>query len=496
MPKANWMNTSQKFIYRTVTGTVITPYKSGYCPSLERRYAIRKYDKPYPVPYCGFYLSKDHCFVCPPDLSPEVLQSQYLPDYKIVNIKPTVAMNMQPFHAGVDHLKLPQEVYLREAKEAVSIGYHRIFCNMQTGFGKTIAAILMMHHHSLKTCVITYMDRLFRQWGDTISSITDISPGQVYQIRGSKSIEKILADPFRFSQYDVFMVSHETLTSYGAKYGYSSISELFAVLGIGVKIYDEAHHSIKSMISIDSFTSVAYTYYLTADYNQSNDEKAKKYRMIFRNVPILPTSGKGARYVTCLSMIYDSVPGMHDLAAVHTSNGFNLLNYMKYQFRKNYIYDCIDEVLDKLEDSRKFNSDGRILILTSYIEHVEALYKHICIRYADSLGKIGMYHGSMDPEDKEITKETCRVIIATYSSFGVGVDAPNIQCVISCDPTSRITANQAAGRVRPSDDPQKYALFVMIYDDGFGYCQATRKKIIDYIKQGKGLKFINVWRSA
>lgn len=496
MPKASWMDSEEKFVYRTSTGTVITPYKTNFCPSLERRYSIKKYDRAFPLPYCGFYLAKDHVFVCPPDLPAQQIVSEYLPDYKAIDLIPNVGKATVPFHAGVDHLRLAQEIYIKEAKQAVANGHTRIFCNMQTGYGKTVAAVLMMHHHQLKTCIITYINRLFKQWVDTILGMTDISPDQIFQIKGSKSINKILEDPFRYNQYDVFLISHETLTSYGTTYGYSRISELFEALGIGVKIYDEAHHSIRSMICIDSFTNVPHTYYLSADFNQANDEKSRKFKMIFKGVPVLPSVGKGERYVTCLSMIYDSVPQMHEILAINQQSGFNLRAFMRYQFKKNYVLDCVDSILDRLMDSNKFVSTSRILILTTFVEDVYRIYEHVKVRYGFNLGEVGLYHGTLPAEDKERTTQNARVIVATYSSFGVGLDIPNIQCVISCDPISRITANQAAGRVRPSEDPHKYALFVMLSDYGFSYCKHNHQKNIDYLKAGKGLHFINYWITA
>ena len=101
------------------------------------------------------------------------------------------------------------------------------------------------------------------------------------------------------------------------------------------------------------------------------------------------------------------------------------------------------------------------------------------------------YYGDMEEETKEDTKQHGRIIVATYGTFSVGLDVPNIQCVISCDQISRIQANQAAGRVRPSNDPNHYALFVMLYDFGFDYCVSSRKRVIDYLRNGKALNFIN-----
>lgn len=498
MPKASWMETNEKYVYRTSTGTLITPYKTNFSPELEHRYSIRKKGQKYSVPFTGFYLSSQHSFVCPPDIPVNTLVQTYLPGYQGVFLQPNQGRSSYPFTVHLDHLRPQQEQFLEEAKFYTSKGCRRIFCNMQTGYGKTISMICMMSYHHMKTVIITYVDNLMKQWIDSIKSVTDFPEERILQVKGSATLEKIRDDPFDYEGYDIFLISHELLSSYGKRYGYEKISQIFSDLGIGVKIYDEAHHSIRSMIAIDSYTNVEYTYYLTADYNQSNDSKMRKYRTIFKGVPILPSSNKGSRYVTCLSMIFDSHPPFSDYQKIQfgLESGFSILDYSKYQIRNPYIYRCIDQILDKLFRSDKFSEDGRILIFTTLIDGVKLIYDHILNKYGEISGGIAMHYSEMEPEDKEYAKNQARVIVATYGSFGVGVDSPNIQCVISCDMISRIQANQAAGRVRPSDDPSHYALFVMLYDDAFDYCRNTRKKIVNYLREGKGKEFINYFMES
>lgn len=492
MAKATWMDTPEKYIYRTSTGTLITPYKSYYSNALESRYSIKRRGTAYPVPFSGFYLSKEHVFVCPPDLSEEMLKT-LLPEYQFVQLPVNPAKDCYPFVMKDIELRPQQEEFLLETKECIYRGHRRIFCNMQTGYGKTIAVIHMIQFHQKKTVLITYMDRLMNQWDEVFNKMTDLPSDRILSAKGSKTLENMRENPFEYNSYDIFMISHELLSSYGKNYGYHKISELFQNLGIGVKVYDEAHHSIRSMIAIDAFTNVQYTYYLTADYNQSNDSKMLRYRNIFKGVPILPRVMKGEKYITCISMNYDSHPELMDKLSVMSSDGFRNLNYMKYEFDRPYVYRCVKEMLDKLFGSDRFDIGGRIIIFTSFIENLLKLYTFLVETYGDRYGRIGKYYGEMEDEEKEYEKQHSRILVATYGSFGVGIDAENIQCVISCDMISRIQANQAAGRVRPSSDPNKYALFVSLYDDGFDYCKSARSRINKYLAEGKGRHFINYW---
>lgn len=491
MPKASWMDIHERYVYRTTTGTMISPYKSNLSPDFEKRYSIRRKNAKFAVPYSGFYLTKEHVFVCPSDLSMDFLVGQYFPGYLPVMVPPTVAEACYPFQVNIDELRPQQVQFIEEAQMAIRNGHRRIFCNMQTGFGKTLAMIYMLQFHQKKTVMITYMDRLINQWSEVFEERTDLPKERILTVKGSEMLEKMRKNPFKYHSYDIFLISHETLTSYAKKYGYPGISDLFASLGIGVKIYDEAHHSIRSMVAIDAYTSVEYTYYLTADYNQSSNSKAYKYRNIFKNVPILPTSNKGVRYVTCMSIIYNSHPPLRAIKSTEKKIGFSILDYMRYEYTQEIFYQSIEVILDKLRDSEKFQKDARILILTSYVDGLHQIYHRVKEKYEDSLGPVMEYYGDMEEEAKEDTKQHGRIIVATYGTFSVGLDVPNIQCVISCDQISRIQANQAAGRVRPSNDPNHYALFVMLYDFGFDYCVSSRKRVIDYLRNGKALNFIN-----
>ena len=93
----------------------------------------------------------------------------------------------------------------------------------------------------------------------------------------------------------------------------------------------------------------------------------------------------------------------------------------------------------------------------------------------------------MSPEAKRDTKENAKIIVATYSSFSVGMDAKNIQFVLSLDQIDLITDNQSAGRARPI--PNRYAYYFICTDYGFGRSVKQEKKRIEYLKSTKASGF-------
>ena len=95
-------------------------------------------------------------------------------------------------------------------------------------------------------------------------------------------------------------------------------------------------------------------------------------------------------------------------------------------------------------------------------------------------------------EEGKLTINTSyKDLVATYSSFSVGVDVKGIQFVISLDQIDPITDNQAAGRARPIEG--RKAFYFLCSDYGFERCIKSRKKRISYLKTTKASGFYNVW---
>ena len=57
-------------------------------------------------------------------------------------------------------------------------------------------------------------------------------------------------------QIKVYLVSHGTLRSYAEACGWEKIRELFKVMRVGIKFYDEAHQNFDNMMMVDFFSDV------------------------------------------------------------------------------------------------------------------------------------------------------------------------------------------------------------------------------------------------
>src|SRR5699024_9230537 len=79
--------------------------------------------------------------------------------------------------------------------------------------------------------------------------------------------------------------THATLNSYGNKYGWDKVGELFKYLAIGLKFYDECHLSFDNMCMVDFYTNTMTSYYLTTTLARSNFEENEIFKIYFSGVP-------------------------------------------------------------------------------------------------------------------------------------------------------------------------------------------------------------------
>ena len=82
------------------------------------------------------------------------------------------------------------------------------------------------------------------------------------------------------------------------------------------------------------------------------------------------------------------------------------------------------------------------------------------------------------------TKNTARIIVATYSSFSTGLDAKDIKYVLSTNQCNKVMDNQSAGRARPLSDGSD-AMYFMFVDNGFSYCKRKLKIRLAYLTETK-----------
>ena len=480
-------------IYITQTGVMITPYHKNQNLYLEK--LTSTYD---PVrhrrnPVTGFFLdfeSTPLCFIT--HLHDSLFLQNQFPDYEIHYVKPSKAMNL------TYSIQLNPDITPREAQTDVLAklisyeNYNQWFIYLSQGLGKTLLSVYLITYFNVKTLIMCYNKEILNQWKETMKEKTDIDPKKILMINDSALLYHICIGKFPSYEYDVFMCTPKLLTSFGKKYGFNMISVVMEKMGIGFKIFDEAHRNITNIIKINAFTSINKTLYLSGDFGQSDKVKEKLYFRIFHNVPLITPDDdlmNTLKFTVALVIQYDSHPTELERASVYTRRGFSAYEYMKYQIRKDIFFDTINFVLSNI---RKTNSNKyKILILVNMIDHVDLLYDLLYEKYGMEYN-IGKYHSNVSDEEKKECKESANMIISTYQSFSTGIDVALIKYVISCSVCTKIDDNQASGRARPLPDGSD-AYYFMFADMGFPY---TKKKLgsrLNYLQQTK-IKDIKVIR--
>lgn len=471
------MEKEKKRIVKTFTGLTIYPYKRGQCKSLENITSVSKYPRGR-EPFNGYYV-KPKTFACRP--FDRGMLEEMLPSYEIIG---SVRYKDHPIRPFVFHSNIElSDIQSSFCEQMMGMSNNRIFCKLQTGYGKTFIMIYMISQILMRTIIICYSTTVLNQWKRSLENHTSFDPKRLMILSSSHTLRKIAIGEKDVSDIDIFLCTPTLIGSYASQYGWGSVSDLFEKLQIGIKVYDEAHRNLKAMTLIDAFTNVQRNFYLSAEYYQSNTAKSKLFFQSFYDAPIVEVSKdveKGMRYINAIVVNFNSNPSeLVEMQVIRENYGFSNFEYMKYQFANGKILDVLASLLLSIVDN---NSDGKkILIATGMIEHVQIIYEFLKDRYPSY--HPAMLYSELSDEEKEYAKTKSDMIIATIGSFGPGVDIKNIRYVIAMDQFDFITDSQLSGRARPDNGSK--AFYMMLNDVGFDYCVKKIRKRVNYLAKTK-----------
>jgi len=474
-------------IYVSTTGTVITPYEKGQCKYLEN--VTSKYNRAFfrRDEITGYYIDdddslKEPCFITHL-FGTQFLQNLFL-QYEIVKLPSKKGKKLGQFFTLNSDIT-PTDIQYRVINEIITThkDKHQWFVHLTQGYGKTLLSVYLISHFQVKTLVMCYSVDILNQWIDTFARNTTMDVRRVLLIDDSQILNDIYKKRFPVDAYDIFMCTPGILVGYCKKHGFARLPIILDRMGIGFKIFDEAHRNIANIIKINAFTSIDKTLYLSGDFGQSDKDKQRMYFNMFRSVPVITPPDEvmeDLKYTVAIVVEYNSEPSVKDIASVYTKQGFSFYNYMKYQFTKKIFFDVLDFVLQNIF---KTNTGYRILILVNLINHCDQLYEIVKEKYGDN-HTVGRFHGDIPQEEKSFAKDRAEIIVATYQSFSTGINTSSIKYVISTSVCTKIDDNQASGRARPMPDGSD-AYYFMFCDTGFDYSLKKLKDRLNYLKKVK-----------
>jgi len=363
---------------------------------------------------------------------------------------------------------------------------------LDTGDGKTYATINSIIKLRMRAIIITHQDKIKMQWINTFIEKTNVPDNELCNISGSDVILDIMTGEFDNKSF--YFVNHQTLQSYGKQHGWDTIHDLFKKMGIGIKVFDEAHLSFKNVLRVDFFTNTKKTFYLTANFDRSDPNEAKLFQRCFSSVYKFGEQTKfyeeKRRHIIYVPVLYRSNPSFNQLQSVITMHGFSVARFFKYAFHEDNEETMLKIFFDIFEIANQL--EGRMLITLPTIEDTYKL-KELMEKKYPKLGKtIGTINSKNKKYDNDNTKENDDIIISTIKSCGTGSDIVGLRSVINMEPfNSKITTNQLAGRLREyAKDKNTY--FFDLIDIAFPSCEKQYKSKLPRLK--KKCKEIQIYR--
>ena len=355
--------------------------------------------------------------------------------------------------------------------------HSQLSCNADTGEGKTFCAVTAITQYRTRTMIILNRVNILNQWRDELLKFTDVDYMKVITL-DTETIVEIYNGKHTRRRWDIFLVGHRTLANAAKLIGWEGIGEVFRKLGIGLKIYDEAHREFANTALVDCYTNTKKTIYLTATPKLSGPKANYIYQTLFRGMPKFNQRELGfnesKKHIQMIAVIYNSQPSSEAKHRCKTIRGFNSKEHSIYQINSDNKF---EEILMGLIDKMAIKNGFRSLIYVSRIVACDTIVKWIKTEYPDI--SVSAYHSEIPKADKEDIINNSQIIVSTNQSLGLGENIPNLQWVCNCEAFSTDTIGiQASGRLRRLED--KKCFYTELLDFGFKSIRkqwASRRKL-------------------
>lgn len=461
----------------------INNYELGDCPTLE--YIFSVWD---PVYHASFpkgieYNEELHQLRLPRGIDISYIKNLFMCE-PVVDKTPDPYVMSEPIQ--IKYLPKDQrqveilKFILGKDNYRYTLSKSQLSVNSSTGSGKTFITVASICFSGARTIIITSSRNWLDQWKERILEYTPLTEKQIYMIVGSGSISKILCrDPL---DYQIFLVSHSTIKSYGDRNGWDKVEELSRYLQCSMKVYDEAHLYFDNMAKIDFHSNTKKTLYLTATPARSSKEENNIYQLYFKNIPSISLFDENIDpHVNYVSIHFNSHPRPMDIQSCKNQYGFDRIKYVSYIVNNPNFLKLVTILIDMV-----INKNGKILIYIGTNQGIMAVYNYIISEFPFLEPYIGIYT-SMTKSDKESNLYK-KIILSTTKSCGAASDIYDLRVTINlAEPfKSPVLAQQTLGRCRADN-----TLYLDIVDQGFyftnKYYEAKKPVFYQYAKSCKSI---------
>ena len=442
------MNTQIPKIILKHSRIEINNYELGDFPRLEYLFSV--WD---PIYHCSFpkgieYNPDKKLLILPRGMDIQMLRSGF-------QYEPFVEKHCDPFQDGTplpikyltkDNRQLEiLKFILGEDKYFYTKTKSQIAVNATTGSGKTFLSVAAICYTGARAIIITSSTNWLDQWKARILEYTSLKDENIYMIVGKPALDKLIARD-NVLEYQIFLASHATIKSYGDKFGWDKVEDLFKYLQCSLKIFDEAHLYFDNMAKIDFHSNTKKTLYLTATPARSNKEEDIIYQEYFRNIPSIELfDEQNDPHVNYIGLLFNSNPSPYDVKS-YTKGQFNFDRniYTNYLVKRPNFLKLVDVIINMT-----LSMNGKILIYIMVNEAIVQVYNYIISEFPFLSDSIGIYTTLTPKIEKEnILKK--KYILSTTKSCGAASDIPDLVCtVVLAEPfKSSVLARQTLGRCR------------------------------------------------
>jgi len=335
--------------------------------------------------------------------------------------------------------------------------------NLNTGKGKTYCSIAAISFLRIKSIIITGSTSLLKQWKSNIREYTDLEEKDILFITGSPMMNMILHDKsLQAKNAKIFLCTHATIRSFCETYGWKKLRDVFKVLGIGMKFFDEAHTNFDNMLMIDFFTNCLKTFYVTATPGRSDYKEDRIYKLSIKNVPGIDLFNvERDPHTDYIAIKYNSHPNPTDIKFCYNYKyGLNRINYIKYLMKNETFWMVMRVIMDMY-----LKCKGRGLFYIGTNEGILTVYNWIMMNYPQLIDQVGIFSSIVSGEEKMRMKNK-KLLLSTTKSAGLGEHIEGLKMtVVVAEPfKSQILTRQTLGRTRDKD-----TVYIELVDLGFKY---------------------------
>ena len=445
----------------------VTNYKKGDCEKLERNFSI--YDPlTHRFTIIGMYIDKTTNTL----YLPRGIDIWYVK--KVLDERDHIVMNPNKQNNFEKEVLLKYKPRDQEQFQALNfmcglteeyeenLHLPQLSVNLVTGKGKTYCSIATMCFFQMKTVIITASTSLLSQWRDNILEYTNFESADIMFLTPEVMHLVAINKGTKAFKCSVYLVSHAALRSYANNYGWDQLNIVFKNLGIGIKIYDEAHTNFDNMLMVDFYTNVWKTFYVTATPKRSDYKEDRVFQLSQKNIPNIdlfnPDEDPHTDYI---AIKWNSRPSPHQISKCKNMYGLDRNKYIDYITQNPEFYKMMYIVMDMV-----LKCNGRVLFYIGTNDAILRVYKWMGENYPELLGDIGIFTSLMDTRELKLKEREKKIILSTTKSAGLGEHIEGLKMtVVLAEPfKSEVLARQSLGRTRDKD-----TMYVELVDMAFQY---------------------------